>query len=294
MAAGAVVAYLGYAAAPGPGGVVKSYFLALQRGDAAGALAYGDLPAGPRTLLTGAVLREQQRLAPISGVQVTSVQHDSSRTATVSVHYYLGYPDGPAQVLDQVPVYKHGSSWHLTRTAVDTRIDLTHALERATIAGAAVPTGDTLLFPGVVPVSFDTPYLRVSAGTVTFGTGDDLPVTVEVTPAGRTAVTGALASALKACLASGGRGYCPLPSDRYVPGSLDGRLLGTVADSVRLSVDPASAGVIDIAGSIEFRGRYRMLKFDNSPSTRYGTIRIPLTAKAVAIEPAALQWADVS
>jgi hypothetical protein len=291
VVAGGIVAYLGYTATSGPDGAVKGYFAALQRGDAGSALAFGDIPPGPHTLLTGTVLKEQQRIAPIKSVQVVSVQHDGSSRATVTVHYDLDFPDGAQRITDEVPVIKDGSSWDLVRTAIPTQIELTHALERATIAGAGIPAGLTLLFPGALPITFDTPYLQLGAGVVTFATRSQVDATVEVSPAGRTAVADAVSSALRRCVSSGGRGYCPLPSDRYVPGSLEGRLLAGVAERMTLAVDPAAAGVIDIGGTVPFRGRYGKLDFDNVPSTRYGTIALPLTATVYAVQPVTVQWA---
>ena len=291
LVAGGIVAYLGYTATSGPDGAVRGYFAALQRGDAGSALAFGDVPAGPHTLLTDTVLKAQQQIAPIKHVQIVSVQHTASDRATVTVHYDIDFPDGAQRITDDVPVLERGSSWDLVRTAIPTQIELTHALERATIAGAGIPDGDTLLFPGAVPITFDTPYLQLGAGAVTFATGRNVSVTVEVTADGRSAVAKALNTALSKCVASGGKGYCPLPSDRYVPGSLQGRLLDDVAERMSLAVDPASAGVIDVAGTVSFRGRYSKLDFDNVPSTRYGTIALPLSATVYAVAPVAVQWA---
>lgn len=293
LVAGGIVAYLGYTATSGPDGVVRGYFAALQRADAGSALAFGDVPAGPHTLLTDTVLREQQKIAPIKQVEVVSVQHRGADKATVTVHYDIDFPDGPDQVTDQVPVVKRGSSWDLTRTAIPTSIDLTHALDRARIAGAAIPDGDTLLFPGAVPIRFDTPFLELGAGAVTFATNTHVAVTVKVSAAGRSAVANALSTALQGCVSSGGKGYCPLPSNRYVPGSLRGRLLTDVAGQMSLTVDPAAAGLIDVAGTVPFRGRYSQLDFDNIASTRYGTVQLPLTATLYAVRPVIIQWAAV-
>lgn len=293
VVAGSVVVYLGYTATSGPDGAVKGYFAALQRGDAGSALAFGDIPPGPHTLLTDTVLAEQQRIAPIRSVQVVSVQHDGADRASVTVHYDIDFPDGAQQITDQVPVIKDGSSWDLVRTAIRTQIELTHALERATIVGAGIPDGDTLLFPGALPITFDTPYLELGAGVVTFATRSQVNATVEVSPAGRSAVAGAVSKALRSCVSAGAKGYCPLPSDRYVPGSLEGRLLADVAERITLAVDPAAAGVIDVAGTVPFRGRFGKLDFDNVPSTRYGTISLPLTATVYAVQPVTVRWAAV-
>ena len=187
-------------------------------------------------------------------------------------------------------MHRRGSSWYLDRTAVATTIDLTHALDRASIVGAGIPEGATLLFPGVVPVSFDTPYLQLDSASVTFSTGRHVEVAVGVSDAGRAAVTAALSKALAACVHSGGSGVCPLPSDRYVPGSLKGRLEGGLAGRVSLTVDPDAAGVIDVSGVIPFRGSYEQLQFDNLATARSGTLELPLDSVAYAVAPIVLQW----
>jgi hypothetical protein len=49
--------------------------------------------------------------------------------------------------------------------------------------------------------------------------------------------------------------------------------------------------VIDVAGTVPFRGRYSKLGFDNVPATRYGTIALPLSATVYAVQPVTVQWA---
>ncbi len=78
---------------------------------------------------------------------------------------------------------------------------------------------------------------------------------------------------------------CPLPSNRYVPGSLHGRLVGTLAHSLRFSVSSDAAGSIEAKGSVAFRGRYRRLTYDNVTQTRRGEVRLPVRASAYAVAP---------
>lgn len=289
LVAGGVVAYLGYSATSGPAGTVRGYYAALQRGDAATALAFGDLPRGPHALLTDRVLNEQRQRAPLSHLQILAT-NPSGVSATVTVAYDLGFATGVEHVIDQVPVRRVGDRWRLSAVAVPVTIELGRAGDRARIAGAAVPAGRTLLFPGAVPVRFDTPYLSPTGGEVSFTSGERVDVGVVVSPVGRTAVLRAVHAGLTACLRTGAAGRCPLPSDRYVPGSLHGSLSGSLTDAVSLTVAADPAGVIDVSGTIGFRGSYRTLDFDNVASGHSGTIRLPLSALAYAVTPVQVHW----
>jgi hypothetical protein len=296
LVAGAVLAWVGYAATSGPDGTVRGYFQALQRSDAAAALAFGDLPAGPRQLLTGTVLREQQRIAPIRDVAIVSTA-DTGRAATVTVRYQLGYRDS-AQPRTETIALVHRGSWRLARTAIATTVHVQQARARATVVGAAVPSGTVLLFPGAVPVAFDTPYLQLdpTRSSVGFGTGTDNDVTVPVSAAGRSAVGQALAAALKGCFAAAApaASTCPLPSDRYVPASLAGTLVGDVPAAMRVGLAANSAGVIQIGGQIGFTGRYRVLDFNNIAVPKTGSVDLPLTATAYAVKPIVIRWSAAS
>lgn len=291
LVGGGLVAYSGFSAASGPQGVVRGYFAAVQRGDAAGALSYGDLPAGPHSLLTDTALGAQRRAAEIRHVAIVSVTRPRADRALVSVRYELDFASGPRQVNDRVPLRRRDSSWRLVRTAIPATIELSGAQDRASVAGAPVPTGRTLMFPGAVPIHLDTPYLQVRSGAVRFTTtGRTVSVGIGVSAAGKTAVARELKTKLKRCLGSGGAGACPLPSTRYVPGSLQGRLIDKPVKRMALSVGTAAAGVIEIAGTVRFRGSFHTLNFDNVAVRGHGTIRLPLSAVGYAVTPLSLQW----
>jgi len=291
---GVTLAVRGYRQTGGPAGAVRGYFAALARGDSAGALAFGDVPDGPHTLLTADVLRSQQRIAPLRDFHVVATRQQGD-AATVSVRYVLDYPGSPQTVNSSVPVHRTDGGWRLDGVAVPISLELDRALQRATIVGAGIPDGDTLAFPGAVPITFDTPYLQLDAAedTVSFGRPPDLDVYVEVSPAGRKAVVQAVQRALDACLAGRGDPTCPLPDERYVPGSIRGRLAGRLADNLTITLDAGPAGLLDIKGEQPVEATsYRKLSFVNRPSAGHGTVVLDLSARAYAVAPLRLVWSQ--
>jgi hypothetical protein len=297
LVAGVVMAIQAYGSDSGPDGAVKGYFAALAGGDAPAALSYGGLPSGPRTLLTTNVLRAQQQIAPISDVRVDSVQRSGGR-ATVAVSYSLGFSNGVREVHDRVQVIDHNHTWRLVSTAVATKLALTQARNRASILDSAVPSGTVLLFPGALPVSFNTALLQLAASTdnVALVSPSRTVVTVQVSSSGRTEVLAALISALQSCLSGGGKAQpsCPLPSDRYVPGSLVGTLSPNptaATAAVNLSVNNDPSGVIEIdSADVSVRGRFTTLDFNNQPIAKTGTIILPVSALVSPTSPVSVQW----
>jgi hypothetical protein len=289
---GALVAYVGFQDAAGPDGPVTGYFAALARSDAPAALGYGELPAGQRTLLTSSVLRQQQRVAAIRDVEVLAVDRDGD-SARVSVRYVLGFRSGAMHVLDTVPVRKSGDSWRLTAVAVPVRLHLA-AAQRASLAGGAVPTRTTLLFPGALPLRFDSGYLQLASGSryLGFNSPTNTTLQVQVSPAGRQAVQAALSSALDSCFAGSGNpaSTCPLPSARYVPGSLKGTVGNVSTDRLSVRVGKGPAGMLSVSGTATFTGSYERLAYDNVPKSGSGSITLPLHASAYAVAPLRLWW----
>jgi hypothetical protein len=295
MVAGGVVAYVSYAATAGPDGAVKGYFAALARSDASAALGFGDLPHGPHNLLTSTVLRDQQELAPIRGVHVVSTDR-SGDSATVTLRYRLDFRSGTQQVSDTVTVLRRGGSWRLAATAASTQLELVGASDRATIVGAAVPNVPLLLFPGAVPIRFDTPYLELDPATNSVRLADSGPtvLSVAVSQDGQTAMNAAVDAALTSCLAGGPDAdpRCPLPNTRAVPGSLRATISGGVGKHILLTVVADPHGVIEASAKVNVTGRYTVLDFDNLPVARKGNVQLPVRATALAVEPLVVNWTE--
>lgn len=290
IAAGGVLAVRGWLAArTGPDTVVRRYFAALQRGDAAAALSYGTLPAGSRALLGDAVLRAQQQAAPIRSLSLISTRTAAGR-ATVELGYVLDFPDGPSTVAAEVSLHRSGGGWLLDAAAVPTRVVFDAARQRASIGGARVPDGRALLFPGAVPVRFDSPYLTatIGNGSVTFGAPATTGVQVSLTAAGRAAMRSRLTVALDHCLTRGGA-TCPQPDGRYLPGSLRGRTDGPL-HGVRIALTGSPLGVISVGATAGVDVRFRRLDFTDGLRTGRGSVDLSLQAEAVARAPLQLRW----
>lgn len=290
LVGGSGLAVLGYAETSGPGGAVRAYFAALARGDAAAALALGTVPPGPHTLLTEDVLKAQQRIAPLRQFAITATHRDGNR-ARVVVRYTLAYPGSPQAINGTVPVHRADGDWRLDRVAIPTSLELDRALDRATIVGAGIPDGDTLVFPGAVPVTFDSPYLQLNAAedSVGFDSRPGTRVYVEVSRAGRTAVTKAVETALRECLAGRGGAGCPLPNERYVPGSIRGRTAGPLDLTIAVADD--DTGILDVRGSGKVdASSYRRLSFNNRTVRGSGRVELQLHARAYAVAPLRLAW----
>ena len=292
LVCGLVVAYLGYTATGGPDGAVRGYYAALASGDAPRALAYGDAPIGSRTLITSTVLREQERIAPLRDFGIIAVDQHGDQ-ARVSVVYTLRFATGTQQISDTVTVHQVNGDWRLVTPAVPTMISVQQAYDRMTFLGGAVPDGPVLLFPGALPIHFDTPYLQLSAASdsVSFATKTVADVTVEVSQAGRDAVATALRSKLHDCFtAAKPDPLCPVPNDQIVPGSLHGTTAGDVSTAMTLSLDSSPTGEITVSGQLNFTGKYNQLSFDNVATPHSGQLMIPLSSATYAVQPISLRW----
>lgn len=290
LVGGSGLAVLGWAETGGPAGAVRAYFAALARGDAPAALALGDVPPGPHTLLTADVLKAQQRIAPLRRFAITATHRDGNR-ARVVVRYTLAYPGAPQTINGTVPVHRADGDWRLDRVAIPTSLELDRALHRATIVGAGIPDGDTLVFPGAVPITFDSPYLQLNAAedSVGFGSRPGTRVYVEVSRAGRTAVTRAVEAALRGCLAGSAGAGCPLPDERYVPGSIRGRTAGAL--DLAITVADGDSGILDARGSATVEASsYQRLTFSNRARRGAGRVKLALHARAYAVAPLRLAW----
>ena len=291
VAGGGVLGYRGYAAQTGPGGVVRSYFAALADGDAAQALAYGDVPPGPRALLSATALAEQQRLAPLTQFAIRTTTVHGAR-AQVRVHYELGFPAGAQPVDTTVALYRRGGEWRLTRAAVATQLLLPEAADRAAVLGTRISDGTVLLFPGAAPVRLDTPYLQLAPAQagVDFESGATTEIDVTPSAAGRRQADRLVLAALQACITGHGPQTCPLPDGRYVPGSLRASL-SAPPPALTVTVANSAAGILDVAGSATITGTFAQLTFQNRVRSGTGRVTVPVHAHAYAVPPLTFRWA---
>ncbi len=292
LAVGVLVAVLGYARTAGPDGAVRGYFAALARSDAPAALAFGDVPPGPHTLLTTTVLRDQQRIAPLRQFKIASTDRQGS-TAIVAVTYTLAFPGQPVPVDVEVGVHQAGGDWRLNRVAVPTTLEVSEAVQRESIVGANIPAGQTLLFPGALPIRFDTPYLQLAplSDSVSFAALEATPVVVTPTPAARTAMARAIRAKLVACLAAPSPDVtCPLPDERCVPGSVRGSVTGGVVTSGVEVVPGDPVGALNYRSTVAVTGTYRRLNFHNRAVLSRGPIMLAVHAAAYAMAPLQVRW----
>jgi hypothetical protein len=289
--AGASFAVGAYQADALPETVVREYFAALQRGDAAAALGYGTVPDGSRDLLTDAVLAAQNATGPVEDFTVQRVR-SSRDAAIVYVTYTIGLKSGPVAMADSVPVVRDGHGWRLAQSVVRESISSGSGSDLASLAGARVPDGDYLMFPGAFPVTYDTPALALAANSrVVDLTGSGLlEVDAVVTPAGRAALTPPFDAALRACLAgtSATQELCPLPDELAgVPGSLRGK--ATRPANLAFRVDTAS-GRVSITGTVPVTGATYELLDDNNIAASTAVHSVSLRAFGYPGVPATVWW----
>jgi hypothetical protein len=276
-----------------PRSTVATYFAALQRADAPAALSLGPRLSGDTRLLTSAVLREQQRLGPISEVTVGSTTKDGSR-ATVAVSYRVGGA-APTTRNETVALHRKGNGWELDRASSLVSVHLRNAAHRATLAGSAVPSTALRVFPGVLPLRFDTAALQMDprVPTVTLSKDADLDVDVVLSAAGRHALAAQLDSAVAACLRHPPT-PCPLEASdtRTVPGSLRGTV--TTAPSAgppQLVLSGTDAdGLVTANGTFQANAQWTVLNFENQPQQKRGTVNVDYSAELYVSKPAVIVW----
>lgn len=291
VTSGAVVAAIGYTTTVDPAGIVRGYFAALQRGDAAAALAYGSVPPGRRGMLTGNVLAEQQRIAPIRDLAVLQT-HRHGEVATVDVKYTLAFPDADVAFSAHVGLHKESGDWRLNRVAVRTTLDAHGAVQRMTVLGAQVPAGPALFFPGALPITLDTPYLELAPflDSVSFDSTPVTSVALHVTEAGRAAMLRAVSTKLRACLTDSADPTCPLPDERYLPDSLRGVVKGPLRATFVALDETEPIGTLDFHGTAVVAGTWHRLAFTNVAVNGHGRVELDLHARAYAVAPLQLRW----
>lgn len=298
LVGGTAVAIVTATAATSPGRVVQRYFAALSAGDAPAALRYGSPPTGDHEFLTSSALAVQKQLAAIGDVQL-GTSTVSGRTAKVAVTYRLTPAAGvgsPSPQHSTVGLHRTGHDWQLDSTAATVRVIATAAGHRATLAGATIPSTAVALFPGAVPIRYDTDFIRTAADPLylTLGSTGDVRVGARLSPTGVAAAEATVRRTFQSCLARGAAAplSCPLTPEGFqvVPGSLRGTLSRTSFTSMPSLQHANADGLIDVAGTFVVHGRYQLLDFDNIASSKSGTVDVDFRAALYATAPGALVW----
>jgi hypothetical protein len=282
---GGLVAVQAWRSESAPETSAVDYFDALARGDAAAALALGDVPVGVRAYLTREVLQASLAIAKISNVHVLAVER-SGPTAMVTLQYQLDYPNRPITVTDAVHTVRQGRNWRLAETAAPVQLSVVPGRARMSIAGARVPEKKVLFFAGALPVSLDTANLDLGRQVVHLHGTVPSVLRPRVTPAGQRAVSAAIYDLVRSCARGPASLQCPSPDDarvRLVPGSLR----GTPSNSdLTITVDKSNAnGRLSVTGTVTVTGNYQQLDFDNQPVRKSGLLKLTIDAHCYAKDP---------
>jgi hypothetical protein len=181
----------------------------------------------------------------------------------------------------------------LAQTAVSVDLTLKTAQHRASVAGAVVPAGRLLVFPGAVPIAFDAPALQLAAGRIVrFDQSKRPALVVAVTSVGQQMVSDAVAAAVRNCLGSADPDpLCPMPTGgRAVPGTVRGAVDDEIPD-LTVTVASDADGRIEVTGQVPVTGSYAQLTFDNQRAAKQVN-RYPLAirAHASALTPNEIVW----
>jgi hypothetical protein len=276
-----------------PRSTVAEYFAALRRADAPAALSLGPRLNGDTRLLTSVVLRQQQQLGPISDITVGGTAENGSR-ATVAVSYRVGGA-APTTRNETVALHRKGNGWELDRSSSLVSAHLLNAAHRATLAGLPVPSTPMHVFPGVLPLRFDTAALQMDpkVPTLTLSADVNLNVRVELSAAGRSTLAAQLDSAVAACLRNPPT-PCPLQATdtRTVPGSLRGTVTARPSagpPQLKFSAGDAD-GLVTVSGTFQADAQWTVLNFENQPQQKHGTVSVDYCAQLYVSKPAAIVW----
>jgi hypothetical protein len=282
-----------------PATVVRSYYQALADGDAPTALAFADAPANAE-YLTSDVLRQQLNVAKLTDVSVSSTSMSGS-SATVDVRYRLRFADKAQDVTDHDRLVKHGSTWRLRQ--VSTKVFLPKVRlggDRVLFAGRPLTSAAFELFPGALPVTTDSPAVRIAGhpSVLLRSPSDTVQLNVEVSDERKKQAATALDTALARCLdATSSDVLCPLPPDvtRAVPGSLHGTVTKKLTDGdVVVTLSSGGKGVLDINADLAVDASWKAWDFNNLAVPAKGTVTLHLQATAALDDPATTYWAGTS
>ena len=140
---------------------VTGYLNALAAGDVAGALSYAADPVAAGPFLTGAVLAESAKRAPLTTVNVTPVDDDNATVVAAT------YKFGDTDVVENFDVVKLGDVWKLTRVVKTVELGLSRQSSvPMRINGVKVSSNTVDLLPGSYAFTTGLPYISYGSDNV--------------------------------------------------------------------------------------------------------------------------------
>ena len=181
---------------------VTGYLNALAAGDVAGALSYAADPVAAGPFLTGAVLAESAKRAPLTTVNVTPVDDDNATVVAAT------YKFGDTDVVENFDVVKLGDVWKLTRVVKTVELGLNRQSSvPMRINGVKVSSNTVDLLPGSYAFTTGLPYISYGSDNVVLikspsGDADVYSINARLSTNGKKAIRAAAKSSYKKCLKS--------------------------------------------------------------------------------------------
>lgn len=199
---------IGFLVAPGHGSatpeeVVKNYLTALSQSNAKAALATGSTDPDSDALLTNAMLKASNKIAPLKAITVDPSSSNATYDRKVTAHYTLG----SEKIKTVFSLNRDGNDeWKLDSTTVRFGLGTSFKGLKMTINGIeAKDTEHMEMFLGTYQIATATPFYTLTGGTkITVKNPKDYPTTsikVELSEEGVAAFHEAVKSSLDACLA---------------------------------------------------------------------------------------------
>jgi hypothetical protein len=180
---------------------VKGYLTAISKSDAKTALGYLDTVGGDKELLTDAVLKESNKLAPISHITVKQSKGSSS-ISDVEASYTIG----SKTVTTSYSAYKIKDNWRISSGVQMISLSNLKGLDSTINGVATAKLSQAYVFPGTYKLELASKYFSFDGdSTFTIATSDDTSalydVKVSLNDAGTAQYRSLVRASLEACVA---------------------------------------------------------------------------------------------
>ncbi len=180
---------------------VKGYLTAISKSDAKTALGYLDTVGGDKELLTDAVLKESNKLAPISHITVKE-----SKGSSVISDVQASFTIGGKTITTSYNAYKIKDDWKISSGVQMISLSSLKGLDSTINGVSTAKLSQAYVFPGTYKLDLASKYFSFSGdSTFTIATSDDTSalydVKVALNDAGTAEYRSLVRASLEACVA---------------------------------------------------------------------------------------------